>query len=598
MTAPPRGWQRFLAELKRRKVFRVAAVYGATAFVVLQVVDLVFPPLGLPAWTITFAVVLALAGFVLAAALAWAFESGPEGLRRTEPVAAGELAAIVAQPRSRRWPAGLAALAGVLLFGAGAWWTVGRSPGGDGPYDSIAVLPFANLSGDPENEYFGDGLAEELLNALAGIEGLKVAARTSAFAFKNRSVDVRTIADTLDVATVLEGSVRRAADRIRITAQLIDARNGYHLWSETYDRPLTDLFAVQDAIAAEIVEALAIRLAGPARVDGLYRGGTADIEAYDLYLLGRQKWATRQIPLLHEAVTHFEQAIERDSSFALAWSGLADVIDALAWRRDPHGLARIAEANRAALRALLLDPGLAEGWASLGVLAVEFERDWRAGELALRRAVALKPSYAIAHDWLADVLLYTGRAEESLGSRRRARELDPLSGVGINNLAWALAIAGRWAEAREAYLHLETIGWTNTAGPLAGVTNAVRLGFGPDEAAKFASGWATLAGFSSPDEVGVVGRAVFDTGLRNEALSVLRRMEAEGVASRELAGIRLVLGDHDGAVRLLERAFEEGDPQLSLILFEPTYDPLRNDPAFMRLVDALRRPSGGPPRSP
>ncbi|MGH7552332.1 MAG: hypothetical protein ACREMQ_04825 [Longimicrobiales bacterium] len=211
-------WQAFLAELKRRKVFRLAAVYGTTAFVVLQVADLVFPRLGLPEWTVTLVVAVALAGFPLALAVAWAFETGPEGLRRTERAGTSEIEAIIAQPRSHRWPAGFAALAGVLLLAIGASWSLGfvRNPG-TASYDSIAVLSFAT-SGNPEDEYFGDGLAEELLNALSGIEGLNVAARTSAFSFKGSSVDIRTIGDTLNVATVLEGSVRRSSGRIRITA--------------------------------------------------------------------------------------------------------------------------------------------------------------------------------------------------------------------------------------------------------------------------------------------------------------------------------------------------------------------------------------------
>jgi adenylate cyclase len=582
---------RFLAELKRRKVFRVAAVYGATAFVVLQGADLVFPHLGLPRWTVTLVVVLGLLGLPVALALAWAFDATSDGVRRETSATTEELAAIVAQPRSRRWPAGVAALAGIMLLAGGAWWTLVGAGTRPGTYDSIAVLPFANLSGDAADDYFGDGLAEELLNALSSIDGLKVAARTSAFAFKGTNTDVRTIGDTLRVAAVLEGSVRRTSDRLRISAQLIDARSGYRLWSETYDRPLTDMFAIQDAIAAEIVNALSVRLTGAARDEGLYRGGTTDVEAYDLYLLGRQKWATRQIPLLHEAVDHFEQAIARDSSFALAWSGFADAIDALAWRRDPDALTRVGEAKYAAQRAILVDPELAEGWASLGVLAVEFDHDWAVGELALRHAVRLKPSYAIAHDWLSDVLLYTGRADESLAARRHARELDPLSSIGEPNYAWALAVAGRWDEARTAYRKLVLSRNTNTATPLMGVTNALRLGIDVARAAELAQEWARRAGYSRPQSAKVIGEAVHRPELRDSALAVLRQMEAEGAPARELAGISLVFGEREAALRLLERAFAEGDPQLVLTAVEPTLDPLRDDPRFIEILKSLRLPA-------
>jgi tetratricopeptide (TPR) repeat protein len=354
--------------------------------------------------------------------------------------------------------------------------------------------------------------------------------------------------------------------------------------------PFADLSDVQDAIAGEIMNALAVRLTGTARREGLFRGGTADLEAYDLYLLGRQKWATRQILLLLEAVEHFERAIARDSSFALAWSGLADAIDALAWRRVPGARARVDEAKYAAHRAILLDPQLAEAWASLGVLVLEFDRDWRFAELALRRAIELKPSYAMAHDWLADALLYIARPAESLVHRKLAREFDPVSVIGWMNEAWALAVAGRWDEARSLYLRLDLRPITNTATPLMGVTNARQLGFNADEAAMYAQEWARRAGFAAATEAAVIGRAVLHEGLRAEARALLRRVETEGVPPRELAALSVVFGDHEAAVRLLQRAFEDDDPQLILVGVEPTFDPLRADPRFIRILEALRLP--------
>jgi adenylate cyclase len=588
-----RSWQALLAELKRRRVFRAAAVYGAAAFVVIQAADLIFPRLALPDWTITLVVVLALLGLVPALALAWAFDATADGVRRTEPATHEELASILAQPRARRWPAGLAALAGIALLAGGAWLAVGRGEAARADvYDSIAVLPFANMSGDPENEYFGDGLAEELLNALAGIEGLKVAARTSAFAFKGTQTDVRTIGDTLRVATVLEGSVRRSADRIRITAQLIDARTGFHLWSETYDRPLADIFVVQDAIAAEIVNALAVRLTGGVRADQLYRGGTSDVDAYDLYLLGRQKWATRQIPLLHEALAHFEQAIARDSSFALAWSGLADVIDALAWRNEPGARARVSEGIRAAMRAIILEPELAEGWASLGILVAEFESDWYFAELALRRAVQLKPSYATAHLWLGNALLYAGRAEEALVPQRTANTLDPLSPLGAS-VVLTLQALRRWDEARAASLRYRDVAFASqSAAAVRLVSNAVRFGFTAEEAATYAREWAALAEHAQPADAEVVGRAVLVPELRDSARVVLRRAERTGIRPRDLAELQIAIGDTEAAIVLLQRALEEGEPTLIQIGVDPTFDPLRADPRFVRLITTLRVPNG------
>ena len=234
-----------------------------------------------------------------------------------------------------------------------------------------------------------------------------------------------------------------------ITAQLIAARTGYHRWSEEYDRDLADIFAVQDEIAGSIANALVLRLSG-AEVERLYRGGTEDVEAYELYLVGRQKWAPRNIPELREAVEHFEGAIARDSGFALAWSGLADALDALMYR-VPEERTRLPEAQYAAQRALVLEPELAEGWASLGVLALDFNRDWRFAELALQRAIEIKPSYSTPYHWLADVYRYSGRAKraESLGNR--AVELDPISGLGRDGKAFTSVLLRKFDEAaREA----------------------------------------------------------------------------------------------------------------------------------------------------
>jgi len=212
------GFTHFLAELKRRKVFRVTAVYGAASFGVLQAADILFPRIGLPDWTVTLVAALALAGFPLALILSWAFERTPEGVQKTDPADTAELEAIASEPAGKRWPLGLAALAGIALLGFSAWWVLGRPDTVEArTYDSIAVLPFVNMTGDEENEYLGDGLAEELLHALTSIEGLDVESRTSSFAFKGSNLGATEIGDSLDVATVLEGSVRGSADRRRIT---------------------------------------------------------------------------------------------------------------------------------------------------------------------------------------------------------------------------------------------------------------------------------------------------------------------------------------------------------------------------------------------
>ena len=587
------GYQKFFADLKRRQVFRVAAVYGAAAFVVIQAADVIFPRIPLPEWTVSLVVWLAILGFPVAIAVAWVFERTPDGLKRTDDASAAELEEIVARPARSRWPAGVAALIGIGLLIGGGWWALQGPLAGDASYDSIAVLPFEDLSGQVENEYFGDGLAEELLNALAGIEGLKVAARTSAFTFKGSDADIREIAEALDVETVLEGSVRRSADKLRITAQLIDARTGYHLWSEEYDRDLADIFAVQDEIAGSIAKALVLRLSG-AEVERLYRGGTEDVEAYELYLVGRQKWAPRNISQLREAVGHFEDAIARDSGFALAWSGLADALDALMYR-VPEERIRLPEAQYAAQRALVLEPELAEGWASLGVLALDFNRDWTFAELALKRAIEIKPSYSTPYHWLADVYRYSGRAKraESLGNR--AVELDPISGIGRDGKAFTSVLLRKFDEAREEYLLILELG-VDPTGPAANLISfGEQLGFDSDQLAEYSVRWARFSGWEPPDEAAVIGRAVLEPALRAEALALLDRMEESGISPRELAEMALVLGDNESAMRRLERAAEAGDASVFVIGVDPVYDPLREDPRMIRLTRELGLPNGYDP---
>jgi TolB-like protein len=585
------GYQKFFADLKRRQVFKVAAVYGAVAFAVIEGADLIFDAFGVPHWAFTFLTAAILLGFPVALALAWTFEQTPAGLKRTDPALSGELEAIVSQPPSKRWVAGLLALVGTLLL-LGAGWLSLRS--GDS-YDSIAVLPFVNMSADPDNEYFSDGLAEELLNALAGIAELKVAARTSAFAFKGRNADVREIGRALGVETVLEGSVRKDGDQVRITAQLIDASDGYHIWSHEYDRRLDDIFALQEELAASIVDALAVPL-GVAEARGLYLGGTSDVEAYELYLRGRQRWATRNISELHLAISEFESALARDSSFALAWSGLADAIDALAWR-EPESQDLVPRGLAAARRSIALEPQLAEGHASLGILLAEFALDYAGAEESLRRAVELKPGYAAARHFYGATLRNAGRVEEAMEQHREAARLDPLSGVIQNDYAATLAAARRWREAARQTERAINVPQPDPAAYFLQVTKAHRFGVTSDQAADAAEAWARMWGVPNPAGWRVVGAGIVDSTQRPAGLEELGRRSAgvdrgEWYRHRALAQLWLAYGEHERALDHLERAFEADDPTLVTLGIDPNWDPLRQDPRFLRIIEALGLPNG------
>ncbi|MGD8496805.1 MAG: tetratricopeptide repeat protein [Gemmatimonadales bacterium] len=469
-----KSYQQLFAELKRRKVFQVAAVYGAGAFAVLQGADVLGQGLRLGEAFLPLVTAAVLLGFPLALVLSWFFELTPGGLHRTGGAAPGELEAIVAQPASRRWPAGLGALVGMAALLGGAWWVGTRTAPvatdaaaasgsavrfayadlADDPRPSLAVLPFADMSPEGDQEYFSDGITEEILNVLAKLPELRVAARTSAFAFKGRQMDMRAVGDSLGVGYLIEGSVRKAGNQLRITAQLIDARTGSHVWSDTYDRTLDNVFQIQ----TEIAEAIAEQLRVPLGIDEPSKlvTPTADLQAYDLYLAGRARMRERGEESLIEAIRLFEAAIARDSTWAPPWASLAEASEIRLWYQngtdgpaaDTMAVA-LDEAERSARRALELDPESAAARVALGnVLRDRFQ--WLEAGAAYREALAIDPDYPEAHQQYAELLIAIGRTGEAVRSAARAAALDPAP-IRMNMLAWALMTDDREAEAIQAY---------------------------------------------------------------------------------------------------------------------------------------------------
>lgn len=476
MTESSSGYKRFFAELKRRRVFRVMAVYGIVGFVVLQIVDLAVPALLLPEWTYRFVALILLLGFPVAIVLAWAFEMTPEGVQRTGEATAGEIEGIMAAPASQRLPAGLMALAGVVALVLGAWWVGTKTGAGMGstatgsvpvdarlaftdpasdPRPSIAVLPFADMSPEGDQEYFSDGITEEILNVLAKIRKLRVAARTSTFALKDQDLTAAQWGDTLKVGYFVEGSVRKYGDQVRITAQLIDTSDGSHLWSENYDRALVNIFQIQTEIAEAIAEALTVPLGleDPAQLVN----PTTDVDAYDLYLAGRARMRERGKSLL-EATNLFEAAIDRDSLWAPAWASLAEAKEISIWYDKTfeagvwdgaEALAMLAESEQAARRAMALDADNASALVALG--SVQRDRgQWEESEASYRRAIELAPDNAEAHQQYAEMLNQVGRIAESVRVADRAAALDPAL-IRIAVLADALRIDDRMPEALEVY---------------------------------------------------------------------------------------------------------------------------------------------------
>jgi TolB-like protein/Tfp pilus assembly protein PilF len=459
MNGPP-SYQRFFAEMKRRRVFRVMAVYGAVTFGVVQIADLAFPRLGMPEWTVTLVLLLSLLGFPIAIVLSWAFETTPEGLQRTREAHDDEIQALTSAPASKRWPAGLAAAAGGGLLVIAAWMGLGR-PGAaapdagfdsDAPVESIAVLPFADMSPDGSQAYFGDGLAEELLDALANVEGLRVAARTSSFRFRGADVVIPDVAKQLDVQTVLEGSVRSGGGRVRITAQLVSA-NGFHVWSDSYDRSvdeMADLIRVQEEIAQSIVATLALApdtAAGEA-LETLVAQGTDNLEAYNAVLRGRHLMAQRTPAGLSGAVEQFEKAVALDPEYARAWADLSMAASlSVGWGYEERDGERERRGKEAAERALALDPRMAEAHTSQGYIHSWIDHDSAAAQQAFARAAELDPRFPTSYHWRGEILSDRGHAESGIPYLEKARELDPLSPIILVDLGEAYDRAGRWYEA-------------------------------------------------------------------------------------------------------------------------------------------------------
>jgi len=315
---------------------------------------------------------------------------------------------------------------------------------------SVAVLPFVNLGAAGTDEYLSDGISDEIITALSKIRGLKVPARTSCFAFRGKNVDVQEVGRRLHVRTVLEGSISVVGNRLRVTAQLIDIADGFHIWSETYDRAIDDLLAIRIDVAARVAEALKGQLLGEDRQQ-LAKRATENPAAYRLYLQGRYLWNRRTGENLKQAVDHFNQAIGQDPACALAYAGLADCYVVLSQYAGIPAREAFPKARAAALKALELDSSLGEPRATLGFVRAFFEWDWTGGEAEFKRAIELAPNYATAHHWFARTLDALRRHEEALAEATRAREIDPLSPVINANLGLELYLSGKADLAAEAF---------------------------------------------------------------------------------------------------------------------------------------------------
>jgi TolB-like protein len=556
------------AELKRRNVIRMAVAYCALSWLLLQVASMLIPTFDIPNWVMRMLVLLAVLGFPFALLFSWSYSWTSTGLtREIETTADARPPAPPAAPVSNE-----SAASGQHAPAAA----------------SIAVLPLVNMSSDKEQDYFSDGLSEELLNLLAQVPGLHVAGRTSSFSFKDKPATITQIGHALNVATVLEGSVRKAGERVRITAQLIKVADGYHLWSQTYDRELTDIFAVQDEIAAAVVDALKLRLL-PAQQPTTAGHHIPSPQAYNHFLLGRQLLNRATEDGFRRAVQAFGMAVALEPGYAAALAGLA-LAEAYAADHTESDAAMMAGRQRAseiAEQAVACDPMLGEAYTARAVLRFVFDLDWNGGDADFSQALVFNPGDVMTHWQYSRLLAALGRLPEALSAARQATELDPLSAQAWEILARYQLANGDTAAARRSLEHALDIAPDHGRAPL-GLGMAELLDGDPVAA----RGWYAS---SDDDTFRLAGLAMaeHDHGDDVQSRKFMQELVTEHAhdSAYQIAGAFAWRGEHAAAFDWLHRAVMQHDAGLQYLKYDPALRSLRGDPRYRGLLLEIGLPA-------
>lgn len=575
----------FFQRLKQRKLVQWALAYGAAAFALLQGIDIVAQRFGWPGQTMRLVIVALSVGFFVTLVLAW--YHGERGAQRVGGTELLILTLLLALGGGFLWQFSGASRAPVVRSAIEPPSSIAIAE------KSIAVLPFENLSDEKSNAYFADGIQDEILTRLAKIAELKVISRTSTQRFKSAPGDLRQIAQQLGVTNILEGSVQKTTDQVRVNVQLINAATDAHLWADTYDRKLTDIFAVESEIAKSVAETLQAKLSG-SEEHAIAKRPTENPEAYELYLKGRFLWNKRTEADLRKAIQYFQQAIEKDPNYALAYAGMADCYDVLFFHsvRPIRGSDVFPQAKAAALKAIELDETSAQAHAALAKALFEYYWDFAGAEKEFRRAIELNPNYATVHQWNCEYLSAMGRFEEAAAEIKRARELDPLSMI-IN------AMAGlRYFWARQYSDAVVALHATLTMDPnfpaahsyLADVYEAMGNYEGAIAEEEQAE---VLYGRQTPQSAGMQAVALREALAREGAQGYWKKVLAIALQDQEkgnvdlydLAAIYAHLGDKDKALELLKKACDEHAAASLLHLNDDAaWDDLRGDPRFRDLV--------------
>jgi serine/threonine-protein kinase len=587
----------FFAELKRRNVYKVAVAYAVVGWLLVQVATQVFPFFEIPNWAVRLVVLLLIIGFPIALIIAWAFEATPEGIKRTEAAdAAGQ------RSRGGAWIfivlIGAAVSVGLFFLGR---YTAGRATPRPAsaelrrgkqsevapavPGKSIAVLPLLNESGDPKDEYFSDGLSEELIAALAQISGLKVIGRSSSFRFKERKEEPKAIGEKLGVSTLLDGTVRKQGDRVRIVAELVNAADGIQLWTRTFDRELKDIFAVQEEIARAVAESLKVTLLGSDERLAI-KPATKNTEAHNAYLLGHYYFQRRNLDDYRKAVSYFDEAIHLDPDYALAY---AERSEAWIFIGDLTGQGKTTwpKARSDAEKAVAIAPTLAEAHAALGYVRYFTEWKFIEGLSELKRARELSPANPTANDLLARVIVYLGKLDEAEKFARHAVELDPLAYQSQNNLARILWFEGKLDEAD------------------AVARKAAEL----QPAAASSHRWQVMIAVARHDGETALREAQLepDEGYRRFELALAQYVRGDrpaadaaladliatgrGQLDYQIADVYALRGETDKALEWLQVSYNSHDTGTLAIQVDPLLRELRNDPRYKNLVARMAFPA-------
>jgi len=609
-----------LAELKRRNVFRASAAYLALGWVVTQVTSTVAPALHLPDWIVPVVVWIGVIGFPFVVVFSWVFELTPEGLKRERDIASDDAIKQVTARRLDHIAIGLLALAIVLLAAdrffvrpsAPATAIAPRTgtakdaapaasvsvPASPAPAataaseKSIAVLPFADLSPGHDQEYFSDGMAEEILDALAQVRDLKVAGRTSSFFFKGKNETLQSIGAALGVAHVLEGSVRTQGTKVRITAQLIQTRDGFHLWSQSYDGDLSDVFQLQERIARAITDQLKVVLQGEQKTQLLPKA-TASVEAHEQYLRGRYFLIARGLENLQSAAAAFAAAKKADPNYAEAWAGLAQAYALIPEYSvfDPagngHEINTSAQAIEAAGQALHLDPNSCRALSARAYVRIGRQFDWAGGESDYRAAIAADPRDATAQQWFGESLMYQRRWPEAIAQYDAAIAADPLAPIPHFAKGLALQFQGKLEAGLAEFDESLRLAPHLYASKMSKILSLAEL-------RRYDEAEATARLMVSAESVPTLAfiAALRDSSQTDAAVKQVMASNLGGLVYKP--SVLAMLGRNDLALAEIERAFAANDPLREFLYAIRQLDPLHDEPRFRKLLKQIGLPRDTP----